>query len=87
MAEVKYSWPENHKTRLIGKRVNRLDGMVKSVGNRQVHLRCQPAQSVDRARSRLSARALQCDLRRYFGRRKSSRRCFGSFDQSAGSGR
>lgn len=32
MAEVKYSWPENHKARLIGKRINRLDGMVKSTG-------------------------------------------------------
>ena len=32
MAEVQYSWPENHKTRLLGKRVNRLDGMVKSAG-------------------------------------------------------
>lgn len=32
MAEVQYSWPENHKTRLIGKRVKRLDGMVKSTG-------------------------------------------------------
>lgn len=32
MAEVKYSWPENHKSRLIGKRVDRLDGMEKSTG-------------------------------------------------------
>jgi xanthine dehydrogenase YagR molybdenum-binding subunit len=32
MAEVKYSWPENHNTRLIGKRINRLDGMEKSAG-------------------------------------------------------
>ncbi len=32
MAEVKYSWPENHKARLIGKRVDRLDGMAKSTG-------------------------------------------------------
>jgi xanthine dehydrogenase YagR molybdenum-binding subunit len=32
MAEVEYSWPENHKTRLIGKRVTRIDGMVKSQG-------------------------------------------------------
>ncbi len=32
MAEVKYSWPENHKTELIGKRVNRIDGMAKSSG-------------------------------------------------------
>ncbi|MEO2016890.1 MAG: xanthine dehydrogenase family protein molybdopterin-binding subunit [Fuerstiella sp.] len=32
MAEVTYSWPENHKARLIGKRVSRLDGMEKSTG-------------------------------------------------------
>ncbi len=32
MAEVTYSWPENHKSRLIGKRVSRLDGMEKSTG-------------------------------------------------------
>lgn len=32
MAEVQYSWPENHKTRLLGKRINRLDGMEKSTG-------------------------------------------------------
>ena len=32
MAEATYSWPENHKSRLIGKRVNRLDGMEKSSG-------------------------------------------------------
>jgi xanthine dehydrogenase YagR molybdenum-binding subunit len=32
MAEVQYSWPENHNTRLIGKRINRLDGMEKSAG-------------------------------------------------------
>ena len=32
MAEVQYKWPENHKSRLIGKRVERLDGMVKSTG-------------------------------------------------------
>ncbi len=32
MAEVQYNWPENHKSSLIGKRVNRLDAMEKSVG-------------------------------------------------------
>ena len=32
MAEVNYSWPANHKARLIGKRVDRLDGMEKSQG-------------------------------------------------------
>lgn len=32
MAEVNYSWPENHKARLIGKRVSRLDGLEKSTG-------------------------------------------------------
>lgn len=32
MAEVKYSWPKNHQARLIGKRVDRLDGMAKSTG-------------------------------------------------------
>ena len=32
MAEVKYSWPDNHQSHLIGKRVDRLDGMVKSTG-------------------------------------------------------
>ena len=32
MAEVTYNWPENHKARLIGKRVSRLDGMEKSTG-------------------------------------------------------
>lgn len=32
MAEVQYSWPENHNARLIGKRVTRLDGLVKSSG-------------------------------------------------------
>ena len=32
MAEVNYSWPENHKARLIGKRVSRLDGLEKSSG-------------------------------------------------------
>ena len=32
MAEVNYNWPENHKARLIGKRVDRLDGMEKSNG-------------------------------------------------------
>ncbi len=32
MAEVQYQWPENHKSRLIGKRVNRLDGPEKATG-------------------------------------------------------
>lgn len=32
MAEVKYSWPENHNARLIGKRISRLDGLEKSAG-------------------------------------------------------
>lgn len=32
MAEVNYSWPANHKARLIGKRINRLDGLEKSTG-------------------------------------------------------
>ncbi len=32
MAEVKYSWPENHKSRLIGKRISRVDGLEKSTG-------------------------------------------------------
>lgn len=32
MAEVNYSWPKNHKARLIGKRISRLDGMEKSTG-------------------------------------------------------
>jgi xanthine dehydrogenase YagR molybdenum-binding subunit len=32
MAEVQYSWPENYKARLIGKRINRLDGLEKSSG-------------------------------------------------------
>ncbi|MCA9126693.1 MAG: xanthine dehydrogenase family protein molybdopterin-binding subunit [Planctomycetales bacterium] len=32
MAEVQYSWPENHKARLIGKRITRVDGMQKSTG-------------------------------------------------------
>ena len=32
MAEVQYSWPLNHKTRLIGKRVSRIDGHEKSTG-------------------------------------------------------
>lgn len=32
MAEVQYKWPENYKSRLIGKRVSRLDGQVKSTG-------------------------------------------------------
>ncbi|MCR9296685.1 MAG: xanthine dehydrogenase family protein molybdopterin-binding subunit [bacterium] len=32
MADVQYNWPENHKASLIGKRVSRLDGMVKSTG-------------------------------------------------------
>lgn len=32
MAEVNYSWPQNHKSRLIGKRVDRLDGLEKSRG-------------------------------------------------------
>jgi xanthine dehydrogenase YagR molybdenum-binding subunit len=32
MAEVTYNWPDNHKARLIGKRVDRLDGMEKSTG-------------------------------------------------------
>jgi xanthine dehydrogenase YagR molybdenum-binding subunit len=32
MAEVEYRWPENHKSRLIGKRVDRLDGLDKSLG-------------------------------------------------------
>lgn len=32
MAEVTYSWPANHKAKLIGKRVNRLDGLEKSTG-------------------------------------------------------
>ncbi len=32
MAEVKYSWPKNHNSRLIGKRIDRLDGLVKSTG-------------------------------------------------------
>jgi xanthine dehydrogenase YagR molybdenum-binding subunit len=32
MADAKYSWPENHKARLIGKRISRLDGLEKSAG-------------------------------------------------------
>lgn len=32
MAEVDYRWPENHKMRWIGKRVDRLDGLEKSGG-------------------------------------------------------
>lgn len=32
MAEVKYSWPANHKSRLIGQRITRLDGLDKSSG-------------------------------------------------------
>jgi xanthine dehydrogenase YagR molybdenum-binding subunit len=32
MADVEYSWPENHKARLIGKRVSRIDGLEKSTG-------------------------------------------------------
>lgn len=32
MAEVEYSWPKNHNSKLIGKRVSRLDGMEKSTG-------------------------------------------------------
>ncbi|MCH2203674.1 MAG: molybdopterin-dependent oxidoreductase, partial [Fuerstiella sp.] len=32
MPEVEYSWPENHKTRLVGKRVSRIDGIEKSTG-------------------------------------------------------
>lgn len=32
MPETKYSWPANEKSRLIGKRVNRLDGPEKSNG-------------------------------------------------------
>ena len=32
MAEVNYNWPANHQSRLIGKRVDRLDGMEKSTG-------------------------------------------------------
>ena len=32
MAEVQYSWPANHRARLIGKRVSRIDGMEKSTG-------------------------------------------------------
>ena len=32
MAEVQYSWPLNHKARLIGKRVSRIDGHEKSTG-------------------------------------------------------
>ncbi len=32
MADVQYNWPANHQAQLIGKRVNRLDGMVKSTG-------------------------------------------------------
>ena len=33
MADVKYNWPENHRATLIGKRVDRLDGMEKSDGS------------------------------------------------------
>lgn len=33
MAEVQYSWPKNHQTRLIGKRVSRIDGLDKSTGS------------------------------------------------------
>ena len=32
MAEGEYSWPKNHKARLIGKRVSRIDGLEKSTG-------------------------------------------------------
>ena len=32
MAETKYSWPSNHKSALIGKRVSRLDGAEKTTG-------------------------------------------------------
>jgi len=33
MAEVQYSWPENHQASLIGKRTDRADGRVKSNGS------------------------------------------------------
>jgi len=32
MAEATYFWPPKHKSKLIGKRVNRLDGMAKATG-------------------------------------------------------
>lgn len=32
MADTQYRWPENHQARLIGKRTDRLDGLVKSNG-------------------------------------------------------
>ncbi|MCA9185382.1 MAG: xanthine dehydrogenase family protein molybdopterin-binding subunit [Pirellulaceae bacterium] len=32
MADTKYSWPASHQAQLIGKRVDRLDGLVKSTG-------------------------------------------------------
>ncbi|MCH7750875.1 MAG: xanthine dehydrogenase family protein molybdopterin-binding subunit [Planctomycetes bacterium] len=32
MAEATYSWPPKHKSKLIGKRVSRLDGMAKATG-------------------------------------------------------
>ncbi len=32
MAEVQYSWPPNHRSALIGKRVSRLDGRLKAAG-------------------------------------------------------
>lgn len=32
MAEVNYNWPVNHKTRIIGQRISKLDGLDKSSG-------------------------------------------------------
>jgi xanthine dehydrogenase YagR molybdenum-binding subunit len=32
MADIQYNWPANHQSRLIGKRISRLDGLDKSSG-------------------------------------------------------
>ena len=70
MAEVEYSWPENHKARLIGKRVNRLDGLAQVDRHGEVHLRRQPAQPADRPSAWLSARPLPRPIGRYRPRPK-----------------
>ena len=87
MAEVQYKWPENHKSRLIGKRVERLDGMVKSTGTAKytydVNL---PKQLIVHALG-CPARALSRVVGRYLGRGKGSRRGARSSPQCSQSGR
>jgi xanthine dehydrogenase YagR molybdenum-binding subunit len=53
MPETKYNWPASHNAKLIGKRVNRLDGMEKSTGTANYTYDINP-------KNQLIVRALGC---------------------------